>query len=260
MKIDLKKSEKEFIRYTEKFDLQEPKIELKQKHSIRVMQISKQIAETLNLTKEEVELATLIGLLHDFARFEQYTKYRTFRDTESIDHGNYGVKLLFEDNLIRNFVETNEYDEIIKKAIRNHNKYKIEDGLSEKELLYAKLIRDADKIDIMYEVETMFWKDDAEIVESSKVNQEVYEQFIKNEQIKREAGKKYLYADKLITTLAFIFDINYKKSFEIIKEKDYINKILDRFNFKNEDTIEKFKKIRKNANDYINNSITNCKL
>lgn len=38
-------------------------------------------------------------------------------------------------------------------AIKNHNKYKIEDGLTSKEEFFAKLIRDADKIDILYECE-----------------------------------------------------------------------------------------------------------
>ena len=35
------------------------------------MEISKKIAESLKLTQEEIELATLIGLLHDIARFEK---------------------------------------------------------------------------------------------------------------------------------------------------------------------------------------------
>ena len=51
--------------------------------------------------------------------------------------------------MIREFVLNNEYDSIIYKAIKNHNKYKIEEGLSEKEKLYSKIIRDADKIDII---------------------------------------------------------------------------------------------------------------
>ena len=33
-----------------------------------------------------------------------------------------GIKLLFEQNEIRNFIETSKFDEIIKKAIGNHSK------------------------------------------------------------------------------------------------------------------------------------------
>ena len=72
MQIDLKKAKNEFIKYTSKYDLTNKRQKGKQEHSLRVMEVSKKIAEKLNLSKEEIQLATLIGLLHDIARFEQY--------------------------------------------------------------------------------------------------------------------------------------------------------------------------------------------
>ena len=57
--------------------------------------------------------------------------------------------LLIKD--IRKYIENDKYDEIIRKAIKNHNKFEIEKRLTEKELIFAKIIRDADKIDIIYE-------------------------------------------------------------------------------------------------------------
>ena len=62
--MDLKKAEKEFIKYTEKYDLNDSNIKGKQKHSIRVMNISKEIAKKIELTQEEIEIAALIGLIH----------------------------------------------------------------------------------------------------------------------------------------------------------------------------------------------------
>ncbi|MBO5141416.1 MAG: hypothetical protein J6C46_00165, partial [Clostridia bacterium] len=47
--------------------------------------------------------------------------------------------------LITKFIDTDKYNNVIKKAIENHNKKQIEEGLSDKELLHAKIIRDADK-------------------------------------------------------------------------------------------------------------------
>ena len=49
------------------------------------------------------ESIILIGLLHDIARFEQYTKYKTFRDSISIDHGDLGVEILFEEKEIEKY-------------------------------------------------------------------------------------------------------------------------------------------------------------
>ena len=54
---------------------------------------------------------------------------------------------MFQNNLIRKFIDDDKYDEIISKAIYNHNKYKIQEGLNEIELLQCKIIRDADKLD-----------------------------------------------------------------------------------------------------------------
>ena len=71
--MDLEKAQKEFIKYTENYDLRDSNIIRKQLHSIRVMELSEKIAKRLNLSKEKIEIATLIGLLHDIARFEQYT-------------------------------------------------------------------------------------------------------------------------------------------------------------------------------------------
>ena len=249
MKINIEKAQEEFIKYTKKYDLENEHIKRKQEHSIRVMKISKQIAEGLKLSQEEVEVATLIGLLHDIARFEQYARYATFEDLESIDHGDYGVQIL--ENDIRKYIETDKYDKIIKLAVKNHNKYKIEDGLTEKEELFAKIIRDADKIDIFYESVDMFWKGKEEEVNNSKISQSILEQFENNTQIKREKGKIIENLEEIVSVIAFIFDINFKASFDILKKEDYINKILNRYEIKDEHSRNAIEKIRKIANLYI---------
>lgn len=247
MDINIEKAIDEFIKYTENYDLQEEHIKGKQSHSLRVMDISKQIAEKLKMSQEEIKIATLIGLLHDIARFEQYTKYKTFKDLESIDHGDLGAEILQKD--IKNYVETSEYDEIIIKAVKNHNKFKIEESLTEKEELFAKIIRDADKLDIFYQSVERFWKGKEEQVENFIISESAIEQFKNFSQIKRNVGEPAI--DNIIRVIAFIFDINFKVSFQIIKEKDYINKILNRYNFKDKYTKQQVEEIRKIANKYV---------
>ena len=91
------------------------------------MEISTEIAIRENFTEEEVKIATLIGLLHDIARFKQYTEYQTFKDSISIDHGDVGIEILEENNYLRQFIKNDKYDDIIKLAIKNHNKFAIEE-------------------------------------------------------------------------------------------------------------------------------------
>lgn len=248
--INLKEAEKEFVNYTSNFDLTEQHIERKVRHTFRVEEICEEIAKLLELDEEKIDLAKLIGLLHDIGRFEQYTRYKTYEDFRSIDHANLGVDILEKDNYIKKYIETEEFDKIIKKAIYNHNKYSIEEDLDEETEIFCKIIRDADKIDIMYEATCEFWKDNIQDIEKQFVSKKVYEQFMNKQIIDKRYVENYL--DGVIVNIALIFDFNFKYSYNLIKEKNYINKTLDRFNFKNEKTKEEIKLIRKIANDYIN--------
>jgi len=247
MSINIEKAQREFLKYTENYDLNDEHIKAKQQHSLRVMEISKKIAEGLCLSREEIELATIIGLLHDIARFEQYTLYGTFKDFESVDHGDFGAQILEKD--IRNYIETKEYDEIIIKAVKNHNKFEIEEGLTEKELLFVQIIRDADKIDILYQSVVRFWKGNEQMVENSVISEDVIKSVKNLSQVKRRKGQTAI--DNVISVIAFIFDMNFKSSFQILKEEDYINKTLDRYQFKEQSTNKQIEEIRIVANGYI---------
>ena len=109
MKINIEEAKEEFIKYTENFNTKDKNVKRKQQHSIRVMKIAEQIATNLKLSEEQIQLATLIGLLHDIGRFKQYTDIGLGNNLEGFDHGDYGTKLLFKEGLIRKFIETNKY-------------------------------------------------------------------------------------------------------------------------------------------------------
>ena len=100
MYIDLDNAVSKFKIYTKQFDTKDKNIDRKIYHSIRVMEVSKDIATRLNLTQEQIEIASIIGLLHDIGRFDQYKIHQTYRDLESFDHGDYGVEIL-KNNIIK---------------------------------------------------------------------------------------------------------------------------------------------------------------
>lgn len=251
MEIDIENAKEEFLKYVSKFDNTQFEIDLKKNHSIRVMKISEQIAKTIFKEEEKIQIATLIGLLHDIARFEQWARYKTFKDFESIDHGDYGVKILQKENFIRRFIKTEKYDDIILKSIKSHNKFEIEKGLDEEELIYAKIIRDADKLDIFYEASTIFWEDSKREIEESRVSKEMEEQIQKQSLIKRTKEKQIKGVDRVISVMAFVFDLNYKESFKILKQEKYIDKIINQFNFKIKETEENLEEIKKIIERYI---------
>lgn len=250
--INLSQAKEEFEKYVKPYGRDNVKICRKIEHSYRVIEVAKQIAKTLKLEEEDLELAKLIGLLHDIGRFEQIRIYDTFSDKDSIDHADLGVKILFEDGLIRKFIEDDKYDNIIYKAIKNHNKYAIEDGLDEKELLHAKIIRDADKTDI-YEVyirdiesnENAIFNYDN--ISKEKISDKVLEAVKEHKLVDRYYTVNE--ADRYVAALAFIFDFNFKKGLELVKERKYITKLINRVRTENNE--KEMEVIEKNILEYF---------
>lgn len=252
--VDIEMAKKEFFKYVSNYDEKNQNINRKKYHSIRVMELSTDIAKSLDLDEEEVEIVTLIGLLHDIARFEQYKRYKTFSD-KNIDHGDLGVEILQKNNFIRKFISTNKYDQMIMKAIKNHNKFQIESGLNEKEILYSKIIRDADKLDILYEAIEMFWisKEEKYEIENSKVSEDYYNNIIENKLLVRDLKKRPL-VDNVVFVVALILDINFKYSFEYILKENFVDNILDRFNY-TDFTKKQINEIKNAILNYIKNKI-----
>lgn len=255
MLIDINYAKEFFSEYVKNYDYKDKQVKLKIMHIERVSQMAKKLAIGLSLSEEEIKLAELIGLLHDIGRFEQIKNYHTFIDSKSINHAEYGVKVLFEDGLIRNFIQSDKYDNLIKKAIQNHNRLKIEDGLSDKELLHAKLIRDADKLDIFYiltfEDKIAVWgKDD---ISDEIISDEIYREYIENRAINYSHMKTG--ADLLVANFAYVFNLYFKQSLIILKNKNYLEKIYSRFDFKDKTTKERYDNVYKQAQIYIDKEL-----
>ena len=244
---------REFFKYVDQFDLTDGSIQRKKFHSIRVQEISKKIAEDLNLNEEYIDIASLIGLLHDIGRFEQEKQYHTFDDDKSFDHGDYGANLLKK--YIRNYINVDKYDNIIIQAIKNHNKLQINPNLKDNELLFSKIIRDADKLDIMYETISIFYIGKGEFINNLTLSDYCYNCIKKNKTVIKSYNVDFNYLDKIVTCIAFIFDLNFKKSFEIIKENNYISKIIKQYDYKDEATQIRMNEIEKIANKYIDEKL-----
>lgn len=55
----------------------------------------------------------------------------------------------------------------------------------------------------------------------------------------------------MICVLAFIFDFNFDISLKYIKENNYINKLINRFENQDKETMQRIEEIRKTANEYV---------
>lgn len=253
--IDLEKAKEAFKDYLKNYDITDSKVQAKIKHTYEVVNKSEFIAKGLNLDEENIELAGLIGLLHDIVRFEQLKLTSNFVDGDQIDHADFGAKVLFEDNLIREFIETNKYDEIIKKAILNHNKYKIEEGLSEQVELHCKIIRDSDKLDNFRTKATGDFKDmfpnvyNPDTLYYSTITPKVYSDFMEGKCV--DVHDRVTQLDYWVCFIGFIFDLYFDISKKYVLDNDYINKLVDRIEYRNEETKKQMENIRDFANNYL---------
>lgn len=258
--IDLHKARFAFKEYISSYDNQnDPGFNLKVVHTYHVVDNAIMISKKLGLSEEDINLAALIAILHDIGRFDELKNLKKF-DSVGNNHAMFASKILFDEGLITKFIDTDKYNNIIKKAIENHNKKQIEDGLSEKELLHAKIIRDADKLDnyrVKQEekIENIFpgIVKSKEDLESSLISDNVYNSVMKEECVDIKDRKYPL--DYWICVLAFTFDLYFKETLLIVKENNYINSVIDRFNYKT--SKEQMKKIKKVLNDYIEKRLNN---
>ena len=193
-----------FDKYVGTFDLDDKDIQLKYNHSYRVADLSKKYAKLLHFSDEEVLLAETIGLLHDIGRFEQIKKYNSYDDSNNMNHADYGALLLFEKGLIKYFWKNEKDYELIRFAIENHNKLTIPIIDDERIMKFAKLIRDVDKLDIIY---IYAFLDDVKFnVSDESISKSVLDD-IKSHRVVERINRNNV-NNEIALSFAYAFDIN----------------------------------------------------
>src|SRR5690606_22584377 len=122
-------------------------IDLKVEHSLRVAEGITTIGKQMGLTDSELNLVQIIALFHDIGRFEQYDRYRTFSDHRSEDHAELGIRIILRHNILEIF--NADIRNLICCSIRYHNRRSLPPEEKDPCLFYSRLLRDADKLDIL---------------------------------------------------------------------------------------------------------------
>lgn len=256
MNIDREKAEKVFSDYVEDYDISNPKIKLKIEHTYRVAELCEKIATSLGFNKEDVDIAWLMGLLHDIGRFEQLRRYGTLNDAKSINHASLGVEILFNDGKIRDFIEDDSEDELIKNAIDCHNAYRIPEDFSKRTKEFSNILRDADKVDI-FKVHVLVPLEDIygaskEEIHNSKITKEVFDNFMEKDTVLRTLKKTAV--DNVVGNISLIFGLVYDESVKIAAEQGNLEKFMQ-FKSENQEVNKQFEQIREFVHSYIEERI-----
>lgn len=204
-------------------------LEIKYDHSYRVAELCEVLATKLNWNKVEKSQAYVTGLLHDIGRFKQLIEYNTFNDSKSVDHAALSVEIVKELELFDEFEE--EQANAIGKAIFSHNKRELPKNCNEDERQLASILRDADKLDILKVItdyytnpravpnHTLTW----ELPKGNQVSPEVAKQVINHLLVRKEDVASQI--DIKVMQLSWVYDLNFKPSFQLLMDKRYPEKI-----------------------------------
>ena len=218
-----------FAEYTNKYNASDPKIRLKIDHTYRVAALAERIAQTVTDIPIDRDLAWTMGMLHDIGRFEQVKRYGTFVDSESIDHAELGITILFEEGLLIQFGDfTPEEQELLKVSIENHNKYRIPEGMSAEKTAYCNILRDADKIDI-FRVNCDTPLEDIYNVSTAELKQAAVSDLVKKCFMEKHTvlrSLKHTPVDNLVGHVCLVFELVYPISVQIAKEQGYVDKLM----------------------------------
>ena len=269
-----------FEAYVKKYNLEDEKIRLKAEHTYRVSALCEQIAKSIGLSDEDVELAWFLGMLHDIGRFEQVKRYGTFMDAQSVNHAEFGAALLFDEGLIKEFadcsVDGNEqiYPEssegnasclndekynmnLIRDAIAWHSAYRLPETMDERTRMFCDILRDADKVDILrVNVEFSFediYNVPLDVLRNCEVADAVMQAVDEQHAVFREWRKTPV--DYLVGHICLVYEMVYPETVREVVKQGYLNKLLN-FESENEKAQRQFREIRNKMERYLSDKIS----
>lgn len=100
-----------FLKYTDRYDRSNGKIELKILHTLEVAKVMDRLTKKLHLDGETCEMAHICAVFHDIGRFEQVRRYDTFLDHLSVDHAELGCEVLKQEGFLAELPEAEAADD-----------------------------------------------------------------------------------------------------------------------------------------------------
>ncbi len=232
---DLRRLHEWFRSYCSAFSAPDPadqrNFTLKQEHTLRVCENSRRIARDEGLPAPEQALAEAIALFHDVGRFPQYQQYRTFKDSDSINHAALGAAVLLREQTLAALPA--EERRLIVRTVALHNVFSIPPGLDDELLRQVRLIRDADKLDVwqvFLDYYSIPQQERPSAVALGLPDLPVWSpQALETLRSGRMVRLDMLttLTDFKLLQLSWIFDLNYPASFSMVSERQYIRRMAE---------------------------------
>jgi len=197
-------------------------IHLKEDHTARTCKEITLIGHALELAETDLLLAETIALFHDLGRFPQWGRYGTFIDQDSEDHARLGLAELARFKVLDPIPA--EEAALVEEAIRHHNAKELPGHLAPRSLFFARLLRDADKLDIwrlVIEERRRRGKGGTPKPHSRELLTEIHEGRIPDFDLVRAP------VDMQLLRLAWVYDLNFAATCREVLERGYLEALFE---------------------------------
>ena len=231
---DLKEIENRFYAFTNPFaaNAADPyPYTLKQEHTIRVCDNIHMLAQSLDLVHRQTLIAAAAAMVHDMGRFPQFKQYGTYSDARSKNHGALGVATVAHNGILKGLSKRDR--RIILRAVALHNRARLPKGLNPDLDLIARLLRDADKIDIFRVMKAHSLSAESKkktfithnLEDDGRVPRALVRDLVKTRRI--DFDRVSTLNDMKIFQIGMVYDLNFSAAIQAVREQGVIRIILD---------------------------------
>lgn len=201
--------------------------DLKELHTRNVCQAAMLIAQGGEARR--LVLAEVAALCHDLGRFPQFRDFRTFKDSDSLNHAHLSAEIIKQNNLL-DFLPTHERESVMI-AVRMHNLFEVPAGLPPQTDDLLRLVRDADKLDIWRVFIEYFHAPEGKRASGAGLgfpdlptcSPEVLEAISAQEMVQLSSMKSL--NDFKLLQLSWVYDINFHNTLRLIKERGVLEQL-----------------------------------
>lgn len=234
--------------YIQKSSHPEPLI-LKKEHTMRVCQEIEELTKSIPkgsgkiitigdqqatpithqffLNSESIMVARTVALFHDIGRFRQFETYKTFIDHKSANHAGLSIIEIEAHDMLQ--ICSNREKILIKGAVAVHNAAQVPQIEDIEMLLFMKLLRDADKLDIWRVVINNYTSPDPQNQEAVNLglqdhgscSAEALEAILNHTYVNIHSIREL--NDLKLMQISWVFDLNFPQSVKLVDERGYID-------------------------------------
>lgn len=199
-------------------------------HSMRVAANVRLISKAVLQSDDEIRVAEVIALFHDIGRASLIAKGTVSPTNIQRDHAVLSAELIHKMDFFQKM--SADIQAIVLKSIENHNRLKLAKLDTEQQMVFSRLLRDADKLDIL-EYSYKFFKEKngiqplmtLDLINSTEVSEKIIKSIMAGKTAAVEDMKTM--NDYKLLLISMAFDFNFKMTFRMISEKQYVQKIYE---------------------------------